>query len=209
VNTHSNSFLVPHILTTLFLICTVVAAAVVTRFGYIAATEGNGPRQCRAHLTASLAFCFWFALAPILWFVYDSSLPIFEFQGTIVSVDVRDSNSRRYSAYLQIHTTSGDEITVHASNSSPFLRPGEIVNVRYRGNTGELIKATFYTQDGKQEGVLQSTRTLSQLGLFLIALFCTWASIRRYRRARESATENVHHRHSESSGPIDLFPPNE
>jgi hypothetical protein len=67
------------------------------------------------------------------------------------------------------------------------MRPGQDLTVRYRGDSGELISATFYEPDGKQEGELHSTRILSQVGLLLIALFCAWASLRKYRRDPEIA----------------------
>ena len=135
--------------------------------------------------------------------------PFFEFQGNIVSVDVRDSYSRHYSAYLQIHTTSGSDITVHVSDSSPFLRPGEGVYVRYRGDTGELINAAFYAQDGKQEGVLRSSQTACSLGIIPGRLILHLGEHSKASAVTRRARINVHHRHGESSEPMNLFPPNE
>ena len=76
---------------------------------------------------------------------------------------------------------------VHASDRSEFFRPGQLLKIRYRGDTGELIKAYFYSADGKQEGIDQSTTNFSGIVLFIIGLFCTWASIRKYRRDPDGA----------------------
>jgi hypothetical protein len=170
-----------------FLIYSAAAALVVLRYGYLAATESSGGRKGRAQLVASLAFCSWLATIAVLWLGYDRTRPAYEFVGKIESVRVLDSYSRHYSAFATIRTLNGGEIQVHYSDSSRFMRPGQDLTVRYRGDSGELISATFYEPDGKQEGELHSTRILSQVGLLLIALFCAWASLRKYRRDPEIA----------------------
>jgi hypothetical protein len=166
---------------------TAIAAIVAIRYGYVAATESDGPRKSKALLIASLLFSSWFCLEPAISYFYDSTLPIFDFRGRITAVDVRDSSSRHYSAYIRIHTDSGGDIMVHASDGSEFFRPGQLLEIRYRGDTGELIRAHFYSADGKQEGIDQSTINFGRIVLFIIGLFCTWASIRKYRRDPEGA----------------------
>jgi len=170
-----------------FTIYTIIAALVAIRYGYVAATESDGPRKGKALLIASLLFSSWFCLEPTLSFLCDSSLPTFEFRGRITTVDVRDSSSKYYSAYLYIQTGSGGKIVIHASDRSKFFRPGQLLKVRYRGDTGELIKAYFYSPEGKQEGIAQSTINLSRMVTFFIGLFCIWAGIRKYRRDPEGA----------------------
>lgn len=165
----------------------IIAAIFAICFGYVAATESDGPRKGKALLIASLVFSSWFCLEPAVSFLYESSLPIFEFRGRITAVDVRDSSSRHYSAYLRVHTDSGGDIMIHTSDRSKFLEPGQLASVRYRGDTGEMIKAYFYSPDGKQEGVLQSTTELGRICLFIVGLFCVWASIKKYRRDPEGA----------------------
>jgi hypothetical protein len=167
----------------------VISALAVVRFGFIAATESNSRRKGRAYFIASILFSSWFVLGPLLLYAYDRSLPVFEFHGQIVSVEFRDSSSRHYSAYLVIQTTSGGEITVHSSDRSDFVHSGELVDVRYYGDTGELIKAYFYAPDGHQEGMLHSASNWNRGWLSLIGLFCVWASIRKYRRDPEGAEE--------------------
>ncbi|MGD0910716.1 MAG: hypothetical protein ABR928_02410 [Terracidiphilus sp.] len=168
-----------------FAVYTLAAVLIAIRFGYIAATESEGARKCNARLIASLLFSSWFCLASLLWYCYDQSLPVFEFQGAIESVLALDSYSKHYSAYVQIHTTEGGDIRVHYSDWSSWMRAGEKIKVRYRGDTGELINATFYSPDGKQEGVLNSTRTFQQAGMFLVGMFCVWASFKKRHRASE------------------------
>lgn len=170
-----------------FVVYTVVAAILAIRYGYVAATESDGSRKGKALLIASLLFSSWFCLAPVISLFCDATLPIFEFRGRITAVDVRESSSRHYSAYLRIQTNSGGEIVVHASDGSKFFRPGQLLTVRYRGDTGELIRAYFYSPEGKQEGMDQSTTSFSRIALFIIGLFCIWASIKKYRRDPEGA----------------------
>jgi hypothetical protein len=168
-----------------FVVYTATALLVAIRYGYIAATESDGARKNNAGLIASLLFSSWLCLASLLWFSYDQSLPVFELQGTIGSVQILNSYNRHYSAYVQIHTTEGGDIKVHYSDRSSLMNVGEKIKVRYRGDTGELINATFYTPDGKKVGVLNGTRTFQQAGMFLAGAFCVWASFKKYRRATE------------------------
>lgn len=151
-------------------------------------------------LIASLLFCSWFCLAPALTFLYDTSLPKFQFKGRITAVHVRNSTEDHYSAYIRIHTDSGGEIRIHSSDQSVYLRLGERVKVRYRGDTGDLIIAYFYAPDGKQEGVLQGTSNLGRILLLLIGLSCIWASIRKYRRDPEGAEQSP-----DASSPISIL----
>jgi hypothetical protein len=170
------------ILLTSFGIGTALTLLLILRFGFVAATASDSPRKAKARLIASLAFSFWFCVTPVILFIYNQSLPIFEFTGKINSVHVQDSSSKHYSADLRIGIPSGGAITVYASDRSPFFRSGEQVKVRYRGDTGELVKAFFYARDGSQEGIFNSTSTLAQLFTLLVGSFCVWASLKKYRR---------------------------
>jgi hypothetical protein len=175
------------IIFTIFKIGTVLALLTVARYGWIAATESDGPRKARARLIASLLFSSSLCIAPMLKFFYDESLPIFEVNGKIDSVNVRNSSSKYYSAYMQIQTNSGGDVVVHASDRNERFHIGQQVKVRYRGETGELVKAYFYSNDGSQEGVFNNTLILSEVSLFLVGIFCVWASIRKYRRDPEGS----------------------
>jgi hypothetical protein len=172
---------------TIFKIATVLSFVVILRYGFIAATESEGPRKSRARLVASLIFSLWFCITPVLKFLYDQSLPVFESSGEINSVQVLNSDSKHYSAYLHLNTTAGGEITVHASDRSPRFRAGQQLKVRYRGDTGELIKASFFAADGNREGTFNSTLPFEESAILLVGLFCTWASIRKYRRDLEGS----------------------
>lgn len=165
-----------------FVAYTVVAAVIAIRYGYVAATKSDGRPKVRARFIASLAFCSWIGLSPALWILYDRTRPIFEAQGTIESIQVLDGSSQRYSANVRVRVAEGAEVQIHVSDRSAFLHPGEQLKVRYRGDTGELMNATFYAPNGQKEGVLNSTRLLSQLAMLLVAMVCMWASIRKYRR---------------------------
>lgn len=170
-----------------FEIFTAIALLIAIRCVYIAATESDGPRKGRSRFIATFLFGFWFCAGTLLIFLYDRSLPVFEFTGTIESVQVRNSSSRHYSAYLRIQTTSGGDIDVHATDSSTRFRPGQLVKVRYKGDTGELISAVFYAEGGKQEGVLQSLKPIQEALGFLLGLFVIWVAFRQWRRDPEGA----------------------
>jgi hypothetical protein len=172
-------------LRTAYLAGTAIALLLTLRFGYIATTEGSGNRKAKAGLVAALLFSSWLCITPLLMFSYDQTLPIFDFSGVITSVQVLNSDSKHFSAYLHIHTSKGGDISIHVSDRSPFLRPGEGIHLQYRGDTGELVKASFYNSEGKQEGVLNSTIVFEEIVGFLAGLFCIWASIQKYRRDPE------------------------
>lgn len=86
---------------------------------------------------------------------------------------------------MRIATFAGGEITIHTSDRSTKFQPGQRLDVRYRGDTGELIDASFYSNIGQEQGVFHSTSTFSQLVGMAIGLFCIWASIRKYRHNPE------------------------
>ena len=163
-------------------ICLALAILAMLRFGFVAATESDSRRKATARLIASLIFSSLVCLAPVAAFLYDWSLPIVEFTGKIDSVQVRNSSSRYYSAFLHIAIADGGGITVHASDRSAGFLPGQELKVRYRGDTGELIQATFYAPDGSKQGTSNRTLPFSRLVLLLCGLFCIWGSLRKYRR---------------------------
>ena len=86
---------------------------------------------------------------------------------------------------MRIATSTGGEIMIHISDRSTEFQPGQRLDVRYRGDTGELIDASFYSNVGQKQGVFHSSSTFSQLVGMAIGLFCIWASIRKYRRDPE------------------------
>lgn len=166
---------------------TILAILIGIRFGYVAATESDSPRKGKAYLTASLAFSLWVCVSAFLVVLYNASLPIFEFEGKIESVRLMRSDSRHYSVFLGIQTFAGGNITIHASGGSQYFHTDEHVKVRYQGDTGELLKASFFAKDGRQEGVFNGTSTWPPYFALLFGLFCIWASFRKYRRDPEGA----------------------
>ncbi len=97
-----------------------VSLVCIAKYGYVAATASDGLRKGRARLIAGLAFCSWFIVLPVLWTIYEANLQVFEFEGNITSVDVRNHQSSHYSANLAIATTLGGTISVHTSDPSEF-----------------------------------------------------------------------------------------
>jgi hypothetical protein len=169
----------------LYLVATAIVFLITLNCGYIAATESTGQRKAKSRLAASLLFSSWFFLSATLWMLYDKTRPVFECNGTIESVHVLNSSSKHYSASLKLRISAGGEISIHVSDRSPYLKPGQRLLVQYRGDTGELIKADFVTEAGQQQGVLRSTSTFEQIVGMAVGLFCIWASVRKYRRDPE------------------------
>jgi len=170
-----------------FWVETALALLIIVRYGYIASTGCDSTRKEKAYFTASIAFSLWLCVSASLMIFYDRTLPTFQLEGNIVSLHVRDSDNRHYSADLQIHTTLGGDVSVHSSDRSSALSVGRHVKVRYRGDTGELIKTYLYTADGKPDGVLNSTLTMRYYLGLTVGLFLIWASIRKFRRDPEGA----------------------
>jgi hypothetical protein len=97
------------------------------------------------------------------------------------------SDSRHYSAYLYIATSSGGTISLHTSDRSIYFRRGEHLWLRYQGDTGELLKAIFYATNGSQEGAFQNTQVLGEVGSLLGGSFLIWAAFKKYRRDPEGS----------------------
>lgn len=165
----------------------ILSGIVALGFGYVAATSGNGRKKSRAILTASLLFSSWLVLGPLLFYLNNNSQPTIERTGRITAVRVLRASDRFYSAYMTVQTTAAGEVTVHCSDRSEFLRAGELVKLRYYGDSGELIEAWFYAPNGRQEGILQNAANWERAWLLAIGLICVWASIRKYRRDPQGA----------------------
>ena len=149
------------------------ASVLILRYGYVASTESTGSKKARAILIATLAFASFFVVLPLWWMGYESQLPVFEFEGVVESVHVENSNSKHFSAELSILTSSGGTITIHVSDRSRGWISGQHLRVRYYGDTGELIHASFFDANGNEEGVANRTSSMTRalsvvLGVFLI-----------------------------------------
>lgn len=167
-----------------------LAALVVVIFGYIAATASAGKRKGRARLIAALTFSSFFLISPALWTFYESQLPVFEADGVIAAVQVRDSSSRYYSAQLWIATGHAGEVLVHVSDRSSAWHVGQRLRVRYYGNTGELIQANLMSSDGHPQGTMRSSSGFTRAVSVLLGVALMWAILKRYRRDPEALTED-------------------
>lgn len=167
----------------------VVAVILCIRYGYVAATASVGIQKGRAKLIATLTFLSFFYVVPLLQTLQETRLTVFDFTGTIRAVQVQDASSRYYSAYLDIATTEGGEVRVHVSDRSDGWREGQRLRVRYYGDTGELIYATFYGPDGKQTGVANRIAGFGRAALALLGIVLSWFAWRRFNRDPEGAIE--------------------
>jgi len=162
------------------------AAVLISRYGYVAATESIGPKKARALLIATLAFASYFVVLPLWWMGYESQLPVFEFDGVVEAVHIESSSSRHFSAELSILTSAGGTVTVHVSDRSSGWIAGQHLRVRYYGNPGELIRATFFDATGKEEGVANRTSSVFRVLLMVLGAFLTVGALIRHKRDPEA-----------------------
>lgn len=165
------------------------AILLILRYGYLAATESVGPKKARATLVATLAFASLFVVLPLWWTGYEAQLPVFEFDGIVESVHIQSNSSKHYSAWLSIVTSSGGTISVHAPGRSIGWSTGQHLRVRYYGDTGELIQATFLDQYDKEEGNFRSASWMARAWSILIGAFLMWAAWVRYKRDPDAEIE--------------------
>ncbi|MGA9069182.1 MAG: hypothetical protein WB424_02935 [Terracidiphilus sp.] len=168
----------------------VIALLIAVRYGYIAATESDSPRKGKARLIGTFVFGSWLCIGSLSMILFNASLPVFDFEGRIESVQVIHSASRNYRASLQIQTTSGGNILIFASDRSQNFHPGEYVKVHYQGDTGELLKASFFAPNGKQDGAFISSSIWTPYLGFLFGMFIIWAGFRKYHRDPEAAEDS-------------------
>jgi hypothetical protein len=180
-----------HTLIQLLIIATGCAFLLGLRYGFIAATESDSPRKGNACLIATGMFGLIFCLPALAVILYNHSLPILENEGQVKSVQVIHGDNKHYSAFLQIHTLSSGDISIHASNRSDGFHRGEQVKFRYQGGTGELLKAWFFTADGRQEGVFNGTSTWAPYVPLLFGLFLIWGAFKQFHRDPEGAEVRI------------------
>ena len=162
------------------------AIALILRYGYIAATESAGRKKARAVFIATLAFASFFVVLPLWWIGYESQLQVFEIQGVVESVQVESSSSRHFSAELSILTSVGGTVTVRVSDRSSRWVAGQHLSVRYYGETGELIHATFFDANGEEEEVANRTSSMFRALWMVLGAFLIGAAWTRYRRDPEA-----------------------
>lgn len=196
---HSYTFSVLQILFWMYLSLSVL---LMVGYGYVAARASIGPRKGRARLIATLVFTSCFIVLPLLWAVYESQLPVFNFDGIITSVRMINTNPKYYSALLTIATTNGGEIEVHVSQMSDGWRVSQRLNVRYYGDTGELIRATLLSPEGAKQGTVSSTDGFVRFSSVALGLVSTWLAWKRYRQDPEGAVDRPP-RSSELSDAVD------
>lgn len=159
-----------------------VAALLILRHGYVAATESTGPKKARATLIATLAFASFFVVLPLWWMGYEWQLPVFEFDGVVESVHIESSSNRHFSAELSILTSVGGTVSVHVSDPSSRWIAGQHLRVRYYGDTGELIHASFFDASGLEEGVANRTSSFFRAWWIVLGVFLVGGAWTRYKR---------------------------
>jgi hypothetical protein len=137
-----------------------------------------------------MAFASFFVVLPLWWIGYESQLPVFEFDGVVKSVRVQNSSSKHFSAELSILTSSGGTINIHASDQSRGWIGGQHLRVRYYGDTGELIHASFFDANGNEEGVANRTASITRVLSVALGVFLIGGAWFRYKRNPEAEIES-------------------
>jgi hypothetical protein len=167
----------------------VLATLVALRYGFIAATEGEGPRKGKAILISLLAYSAFLSLLGLEPILRNGNLTIHEFEGKIESAQIHRTDHEHYTTYLQIRNAVGSDIAIHTSAPSPFFRTGEQLKGHYRGDYGELVNAYFFAADGRQEGDLgrpiSNVEFVSNLVAILLGFLCACFGLINYRRDPE------------------------
>jgi hypothetical protein len=159
-----------------------LAILVCLRYGYIAATEGTGPKKARALLIANCAFASLAIGGPLCRMGYESQLPVFEFTGVIESVHIENSSPRSFSAELSILTTAGGTINIHVSDRNRGWAVGQRLRVRYLGDKGELVEAKFFDTLDNEVGAARRTSPFFGGLSIVFGVFVALAAWLRYKR---------------------------
>ena len=142
----------------------------------------------KAFLAASLFGGSGICVAALTLLIYEANLPVLEADGHIERVQIHPANKNVRSDLL-IRTSSGGFIAIHAAGGSPYFRVGEHVKLRYLGEAGEILKVLFFSVDGKQEGVFNSTVAWPPYLFLLVGLAIVALGFRKYRQDPEGAEE--------------------
>jgi hypothetical protein len=163
----------------------IIVAAIVC--GIAASLLRVGPRKGKLQFAASLLIGAVVCVAPMLSFVIDQRRPVFEAAGYIRSATVYRAGRYSDRTAIQIQMASGAVAHVNAWGRSPYFRPGERIEATYKGYTGSIVRAKFYSASGALEGQFYGA---SSFGYFLacaLGLFLMWAAVVKYRRDPEGA----------------------
>ena len=153
-------------------------------YGYLASVYERSPRRGKVLLRSHLLWGFGICIAMLALIARDRSFPIFENEGTIESVRVQGS-SKRSRTNLEVRVPSGGQIVIHASGRSTYFRLGERLKVRYQGITGAILRASFISADGREEGVFNGSETWPPYFVFIFGALIVWAGLVKYRRYPE------------------------
>jgi hypothetical protein len=164
-------------------VSTIVAAIVC---GIATSLMSVGPRKGRLQLAASLLIGAVVCVASVSDFVIDRQRPVFEAAGYVRSAAVhRAGKSDR--TEIQIQMASGAVAHVNARGRSPYFRPGEPIEATYKGYTGSIVRARFYSASGALEGQFDGASSFGNFLAFGLGVFLMWAGVVKFRRDPEGA----------------------
>lgn len=90
-------------------------------------------------------------------------------------------------------------MTVHVSDRSSGWIAGQHLRVRYYGNTGELIRATFFDATGKEEGVANRASSVFRVLSMVLGVFLIVGALIRHKRDPEAEIDGDTDRRNDPS----------
>ncbi len=137
-------------------------------------------------LRASLCVGAAILLSAVATLLYEAHLPTYEVLGTIESAQVH-AEGKGHRTFLRVRVGSRAAVAVNADGISPYFHPGQVADVRYQGESGQVLHARFLSPSGTQEGVFNGTDTWPPYWWMLGGVLVIVAGFRKNKRDPEGA----------------------
>jgi hypothetical protein len=112
-------------------------------------------------------------------------LPVYRIDGIVERAQVH-AEGKGYRTELQVRLKTGERVNLNASGRSDYFRFGEHAIVRYKAETGSIVKAYFISSSGGQEAIFNGTDSFPPYVMFGLGVFVFFAGFKKYRRDPES-----------------------
>ena len=157
-------------------------------FGFRSTAEPASSRRGRLRLWETVLFGITFCLTSIAPIIKMWGSPVESVDGTITLVLVTPAG-KGYRSFIDVAPSGSGAVTVEASGRSKFFRKGQRCRIRYEPESSLVVKAEFFSDDGRVSGVFNDTHRLPPYLGFLLGLGAIGAGIVQYRRDPEGRQE--------------------